>query len=141
MKENNKSGTVAMDDSLKWHFFNMYCLALSDDEFDISEKEALYSFGVEHGVTPEQINDVILTTNLSPAIPDTIEGKIDFLYDLARMAWADGKIEPEERNIIKKCVVRYGFLRENADQIVEYLIEAVKQNKTKKEIINEITEC
>jgi len=127
-----------IDDALKWHFFNLYCMALSDEEFDFSERQVLYSIGVEHGITPEQINEVILTTNIKPAIPETIEGKVECLYDLVRMAWADGKIEPEERDIIKKCVVRYGFLSENADNIVEYFINSVKDNKTKEDIVNEI---
>lgn len=136
--EENKVNTPVADDVLRWHFFNMYCLSLSDEEFDFTERRVLYEIGVEHGITPEQINEVILTANIVPAIPDTIEGKVECLYDLARMAWADGKIEPEERDIMKKCVIRYGFLPENADGIVDYFIESIKENKPKAEILHEI---
>lgn len=135
MEETKKT---VMDDALKWHFFNLYCLALSDEEFDISERKVLYSIGIEHGISPEQINELILTTNIKPAIPDTLDGKVKCLYDLVRMAWADGKIEPGERDIIRKCVIRYGFLTENADQIVDYFIKSVKENKSKEDIVNEI---
>ena len=136
--EQNKAIKPEMDDALKWHFFNLYCLALSDEQFDFSELQTLYTIGVEHGITSEQINQIVLTANISPTIPDTIEGKVECLYDLARMAWADGKIEPEEREIIKKCIIRYGFLSENSDGIVDYFIESVKENKSKTDIINEI---
>ncbi len=136
--EQNKAIKPEMDDALKWHFFNLYCLALSDEQFDFSELQTLYTIGVEHGITSEQINQIVLTANISPTIPDTIEGKVECLYDLARMAWADGKIEPEEREIIKKCIIRYGFLSENSDGIVDYFIESVKENKSKADIINEI---
>ena len=130
--------TTVMDDALKWHFFNLYCLALSDEEFDFKERQTLYSIGIERGLTPEQINEVVLTTNIAPAIPETLEGKVECLYDLVRMAWADGKIEPEEKEIIRKCVIRYGFLQENAMDIVDFLIKSVKENKSKTEILNEL---
>lgn len=130
--------TTVMDDALKWHFFNLYCLALSDEEFDLKERQTLYKIGIERGLTPEQINEVVLTTNINPAVPDTLEGKIEFLYDLVRMAWADGKIEPEEKEIIRKCVIRYGFLQENAMNIVDFLINSVKEKKSKTEILNEL---
>ena len=136
--EQNKATNSEMDDVLKWHFFNLYCLALSDEQFDFTELQTLYAIGVDHGISPEQINKVVLTANITPTVPEAIEGKVECLYDLALMAWADGKIEPEEREIIKKCVIRYGFLSENADGIVDYFIESVKENKTKTEIINEI---
>lgn len=133
-----KTSTSEIDDVLRWHFFNLYCMALSDEEFDFSERQVLHQIGVEHGISPEQINEVICTTNIKPAIPEKIEDKVACLYDLVRMAWADGKIEPEERSTIKKCVVRYGFLAENADGIVDYFINSVKNKKTKEEMVNEI---
>lgn len=137
MEKNNLSNPV-IDDVLKWHFFNLYRLALSDEEFDFTERQILYQIGVEHGITPEQINEVILTTNITPAVPDTTKGKVEGLYDLARMAWADGKIEQEERDILKKCVIRYGFMPENALGIVDYFIGSIKDNKSKSDILNEI---
>lgn len=134
-----KETTPIVDDVQKWHFFNLYCLALSDEQFDLTELHTLYSIGVEHGITPEQINQLALTANIKQTVPETVEEKIECLYDLARMAWADGKIEPEEREIIRKCVVRYGsFTSENSPDIVEYFIESVKKNKSKKDILNEI---
>ena len=136
--EQDKVTKTEMEDAMKWHFFNLYCLALSDVRYDFKELKTLYSIGVEHGITAEQINQVVLTANIKQVIPDTIEGKVECLYDLARVAWADGKIEPEEREIIKKCVISYSFLPENADGIVDYFIESIKENKSKTDIINEI---
>ena len=136
--EQNKAINPSLDDALKWHFFNLYCLALSDEQFDFTELQTLYSIGVEHGITSEQINQIVLTANIAPTIPNDINGKVECLYDLTRLAWADGKIAPEEREIIKKCVIRYGFLPDNADGIVDYFIESVKGNKSKTDIINEI---
>lgn len=136
---NEKQTTkLVMDDVTKRHFFNLYCLALSDGFLDFAELQTLYNIGIEHGITSEQINHLVLTANIAPKAPETIEEKVENLYDLTRMAWADGKIEPEEREVIKKSVIRYGFLEENATGIVDYFIESVKENKSKTDILNEI---
>lgn len=137
MDEKQKTKLV-MDDVLKRHFFDLYCLALSDGYLDFKELQTLYDIGVERGITPEQINQVVLTANITPQVPETLSEKVECLYDLNRMAWADGKIAQEERNIIKKCVIRYGFLPENAEGIVDYFIDSVKENKSKTDILNEI---
>jgi hypothetical protein len=137
MDEKQKTKLV-MDDVLKRHFFNLYCLALSDGYLDFKELQTMYDIGVEHGITPEQINQLVLTANIAPKVPEAIGEKVECLYDLTRMAWADGKIAQEERDIIKKCVIRYGFLPENAEGIVDYFIESVKSNKSKTDILNEI---
>jgi len=134
MEEEKKT----MDEVMKWHFFNLYCLALSDEEFDFTERQLLYSIGLEHGYTPEMINEVILTANIKPVVPDTLAGKVECLYDLVRLAWADGQVMPEEYELIKKCVIRYGFLPENANGIVDYFVESVKDNKSQKQILDEI---
>lgn len=127
-----------MDNVVKRHFFNLYCLALADGYLDFTELQTLYDIGIEHGITPEQINQLVLTANIAPKVPDTTAEKVECLYDLTRMAWADGKIEPEERDIIKKCIIHYGFMEENATGIVDYFIESVKENKSKTAILNEI---
>ena len=127
-----------MEDVMKRHFFNLYCLALSDGYLDFTELQTLYDIGVERGITPEQINQWVLTANITPKVPETLFEKVECLYDLTRMAWADGKIAQEERDIIKKFVIRYGFLPENATGIVDYFIESVKENKSKTDILNEI---
>lgn len=133
----NESITT-MNDAIKWHFFNLYCMALSDNEFDFTERQMLYQIGVKHGIEAEQINQFVLTANLKPSVPDSIEGKVECLYELTLMAWADGQITPEEKETIKKCVIRYGFKKENAEEIVKYFIESIKSNKSQEELINEI---
>ena len=138
MNENQTTKPV-MDDVMRRHFFDLYCLALSDGYLDFTELQTLYDIGVERGITPEQIKQWVLTANIAPEVPETLSDKVECLYDLTRMAWADGKIADEEREVIKKCVVHYGrFMDGNADGIVDYFIESIKENKTKTDILNEI---
>ena len=133
------SNNSVLNDAVKRHFFNLYCLALADGYLDFNELQTLYDIGVEYGITPEQINQLVLTADIAPKVPESISEKVGCLYDLTRMAWADGKIEPEERAVIKKCVINYGhFMEMNADSIVDYFIESLKKNKSKEDILNDI---
>lgn len=136
IEANNKVPNV--DDSLKWHFFNLYCMALSDTDFDPREAELLYKIGLEHGLNKSVIDEIVVTSGLRPVIPQTLEEKVSYLYDLARMAWADGVIEDEERIVLKKYVLRFGFEVNNADGIVDYLLDSVENGKTLEQLYNEI---
>ena len=130
--------TRNVDESLKWHFFNLYCMALSDTDFDPKEAELLYKIGLEHGLDKTTIDEIVVTSGLRPEVPATIDDKVAYLYDLARMAWADGKIEDEERHVLLKNILRFGFKDENKEQIMNYLIESVRNSKPVNEIMNEI---
>ncbi len=137
MNEIDKSnGNV--EESKKWHFFNLYCLALSDSEFDPKEKELLYKIGLEYGITEDTINNIVVTSGLSPVLPETLEDKIHYLYDLTRMAWADGIIEESEKALLRKYILLFGFHEENAESIMEYFLQNVKEGKAIEQIINEI---
>ncbi|MBQ6208184.1 MAG: hypothetical protein IJK42_00205 [Prevotella sp.] len=138
MKANQNKQANVIDDSLKWHFFNMYCMALSDTDFDPKEAELLYKIGLEHGLDKNVIDEIVVTSGLRPEIPITMEEKVSYLYDLTRMAWADGKIEGEEQLVLQKNILRFGFKDENKEQIMSYLIESVRNAKSLDQIINEI---
>lgn len=129
---------IELDDKLKWHFFNLYCMAVSDNDFDPRELQTLYSIGVERGISPETINQVVLTTGIAPAVPESLEEKVAYLYDLTRMAWADGVIEDEEKAMLKKYILRFGFKAENAEGIMKYFLAKVKEGATIENIINEL---
>ena len=136
--ESNKNKQIEIDDSLKWHFFNMYCMALSDTDFDPKEAELLYKIGLEHGLDKTIIDEIVVTSGLRPETPTTVEEKIAYLFDLTRMAWADGKIEKEERLVLLKNILRFGFKEENKEQIANYLIESVRGGKLLEQILSEI---
>ena len=113
-------------------------MALSDTDFDPREAELLYKIGLEHGLNKSVIDEIVVTSGLRPVIPQTLEEKVSYLYDLARMAWADGVIEDEERIVLKKYVLRFGFEVNNADGIVDYLLDSVENGKTLEQLYNEI---
>lgn len=123
---------------LKTHFLRLYQMAFSDDNFDVLELQMLYSFAQQRGVNEEQLNHILLHPTNDVSIPETLEKRVEYLYDLALMIWADGKETEDERNTLKKYCKRFEFLNENIEELTSYLLTSAKEGVKKEEIINDI---
>ena len=132
--ENNQ-----ITENLKAHFLRLYQMAVCDDDFSALELRMLYRCAEERGISPKNLDEILMNPiNLKSWVPQTIGEKVDYLYDLTVMIWADSKVSPNEYAALQKYVVMFGFLEENATAIVDYLIEAVKTGKNKSEILYEL---
>ncbi|GAA5092099.1 hypothetical protein GCM10023210_20540 [Chryseobacterium ginsengisoli] len=132
--ENNQ-----ITENLKAHFLRLYQMAICDDDFSALELKMLYKCAEERGISSKNLDEILLNPiNLKSLIPQTIEEKVDYLYDLTVMIWADGIVSPNEYSAMEKYVLMFGFLEENVTAIVDYLIEAVKIGKNKSEILYEL---
>ncbi len=126
-------------ENLKAHFLRLYQMAVCDDDFSALELRMLYRCAEERGISPKNLDEILMNPiNLKSWVPQTIGEKVDYLYDLTVMIWADSKVSPNEYAALQKYVVMFGFLEENATAIVDYLIEAVKTGKNKSEILYEL---
>jgi len=124
---------------LKAQFLRLYQMAMTDGDFSPLEWKLLYQFGEERNISKEELDRILLSTTGNLEIPESIENKIEYLIDFARMIWADGQVTEDEKITLKKFCKKFGFLDENIDELSTYLIESVKNGKTKIEIINELT--
>lgn len=113
-------------------------MAFSDDNFDVLEMKMLYKFAEDRGLTKEQLNDILLNPSHDSSIPESLEQRVEYLYDLAVMIWADEKVTDDEYITLKKYCKKFEFLDENIDQLAEYLLDSAKKNISKEEIIKEI---
>jgi len=132
--ENNQ-----ITENLKAHFLRLYQMAICDDDFSALELKMLYRCAEERGISSKNLDEILLNPiNLKSLVPQSIEEKIDYLYDLTVMIWADGIVSPNEYSAMQKYVLMFGFLEENVTPIVDYLIEAVRIGKNKSEILYEL---
>ncbi|PJJ64628.1 hypothetical protein [Chryseobacterium geocarposphaerae] len=132
--ENNQ-----ITENLKAHFLRLYQMAICDDDFSALELKMLYKCAEERGISSKNLDEILLNPiNLKSLVPQTIEEKVDYLYDLTVMIWTDGIVSPNEYSALQKYVLMFGFLEENVTAIVDYLIEAVKIGKNKSEILCEL---
>ena len=126
-------------ENLKAHFLRLYQMAICHDDFSTLELKMLYQCAEEKGISSKHLDDILSNPiNIKSIIPQNIEEKVDYLYDLAVMMWADGEVSPNEYSTMEKYVLMFGFLEENVKAIVNYLIEAIKIGKSKNEILYEL---
>ncbi len=123
---------------LKGHFLRLYQMAFADDNFDKLELEMLYKFASERGITKEQLDWILLNPSTETSIPKSLETRVEYLYDLAIMIWADGKVDEDEYIALKKYCKKFEFLDENIEALTDYLLESAKNGVRKDDIINSI---
>ncbi len=128
-----------MDLSLKSQFLSLYHMILADGIIDARELETLYKIGIEqYHLTQEEITAVVRDAGSSFILPTTLQGKVQFLYNLAMIALADGTVDPEEKALLNKYITRMGFEDANADGIAEFLFESIRNDKSFDEIMSMI---
>ncbi len=126
-----------MDQTKKSQFLALYRMVLADGVIDPLELETIYRIGTEsYGLTQDEITDSLQNAGTSLQLPQTIEDKVKFLFNLAEVAWADGVIEPSEKELLRKYVIHLGFEEENAHQITEFMLNAVEKGQTVEEILS-----
>lgn len=124
---------------LKSHFLRLYQMALIDDNFDVLELQMLYQFADERGIPKEELDKLFLNPiNSDLSIPSDLNTRVEYLFDLTRIIWADGQITVDEMNTLKKYCKKFEFQEENIDELANYLIDCVQKGIDKHEIINQL---
>lgn len=124
---------------LKSHFLRLYQMALTDDNFNALELQMLYHFADERGVPKEELEKLFVNpVSYEPDLPEDLNTRIEYLYDLTRIIWADEKVTVDEMNTLKKYCKKFEFLDENIDDLADYLIDCVQKGIGKQEIINQL---
>jgi hypothetical protein len=124
---------------LKSHFLRLYQMALTDDNFNALELQMLYHFADERGVPKEELEKLFVNpVSYEPDLPEDLNTRIEYLYDLTRIIWADEKVTDDEMNTLKKYCKKFEFLDENIDDLANYLIDCVQKGIGKQEIINQL---
>ncbi len=113
-------------------------MAFADDNFDVLEMQMLYKFAEEREISKEQLNEILLNPSHDSSIPASLELRIEYLYDLAVMIWADKEVTEDEYTTLKKYCKKFEFLDENITQLADYLLDAAKKSISKEEIIKSI---
>lgn len=131
--------TTQIPENFKAHFLRLYQMAICDEDFSPLELKMLYKSAEERGIPAKNLDEILLNPiNSKSLIPESIEEKVEYLYDLTVMIWADGIVSENEYSSLKKYVAMFGFVEENAKDIADYFIEAVKNGKTKNDILNDL---
>lgn len=114
-------------------------MVMADGIVEAKELETLYRIGREnYNLTAEEINKNVVSAGTSFVAPDKMEDRVSILYEMAEIAWADGKIDETEKSLLARYAIRLGFKEENAIGISDYMLQKVKDGISQKEVITEI---
>ncbi len=127
-----------MNIELQSHFLRLYQIACSDNNFDVLEMKQLYKFAEQRGVSTEHLNSILTNPVGRMEVPKSIEKRVEYLYDLAIMIWADREVTEDEYNLLKKYCETFEFLPENIIGICDYLIDCAKKEKQFQDVLNSI---
>jgi len=129
-----------MNENEKKMFLGLYQMLLADAEVHPNELEQLYLIGKEKGgVSENEIQHAIFSPNTLVSLESlNDDDRIEYLYNLARIAWADGRIDEKELEIIRDASKRLGFTEENAVEITEFLLEQAKEKKAFEQVLQTI---
>ncbi len=108
----------------KSHLNNLIALAKIDGDFHDNELTLIYKIGQKYQLKNWQIENMIISDQQSVIqIPDTHGQKMDQLYDLTRMIYADKIIEENEVVFCKKIAVKFGYKSEIIDWLTQIFLE------------------
>ena len=106
------------------HFAAIATLAAVDGAINLEEKKLLDSFAHKLNITDEEYREVMKVENKYPIDPPvSSEERLERLYDLFQMIFADSYIDDQERNLITKYAIGLGYSPKNANVIVQKSID------------------
>ena len=104
----------------KNHLKNLIALAKADGHLHQAEEKMIYKIGDKYGLKDRQIASLLRSEKkLELHVPETHDEKMDQLYDVVMMVYADGVVEDSEVEFCEELVDKFGYKKD----IVQWLIK------------------
>lgn len=101
------------------HFAAIATLAATDGAVNDKEKALLDRFAVKLDISEAEYKEVMKKSNKYPIDPpNNTERRLERLFDLFRIIYADHDIDSEERILIKKYAIGLGYSDAAADKVI-----------------------
>lgn len=101
------------------HFAAIASLAAVDGDINPQERKVIDRFAVKLDISGEEIKEVMKKKNKYPIqAPYTSEKRLERLFDLFKIIFADHKIDKEEFELIKKYALALGYSTTKAEKII-----------------------
>lgn len=102
------------------HFAAMATIAAVDGDINPKEKAVLDRFANKLNITDAEYKEVMKKSNQYPIEPQNdVEIRLERLYDLFKMIFADHDVDDEEMALLKKYAIGIGFPLKKVDRLIE----------------------
>ena len=106
------------------HFAAIVAIALSDGEINEKEESSLLRFADKLDISNEEYEYIIKNSGKHPINPPyTKEERLQRIYDLFKIIYADHYIDAIEEKLILKYAIGLGFTTEKAKIIIQKSIQ------------------
>ena len=110
------------------HFASIVRVALSDDFISKEEKAFLDRLAQKLDISKESYANILKDYKSHPINPPvTLEKRIERLYDLARMVYADHIKDTHEVSMLSKMTIGLGFQTETVSKVVQRALKLVSK--------------
>jgi len=110
----------------KDHFAAIVRVAMSDRVINHAEKNFLDRLAIQLNITPEDYKSILKDYDSHPINPPlSYDLRLERLYDLARMVWADHIEGDNQVVLLEKLCVGLGFHPENVKYIADKALTLV----------------
>src|SRR5882672_744439 len=111
----------------KNHIKNLLALAKADGEVHEKEQKMLLKIGLKYGLKDRQVRSLMDSHEAFEVnVPDNHYDKMNVLYDLMLMVYADGVVEKREIAFCEGVVKKFGMKKE----VVRWLLSEVFEKGT-----------
>lgn len=104
----------------KGHFSSIVRVALSDGELTVEERAFLDKLAVRLEISQSEYEEILENPSKYPINPPHLHvQRLDRLYDLSRMVYADHVLGPKQKAILTRFALALGFTPSNVTFIVD----------------------
>lgn len=120
------------------YFIHLIRISISDGTINLSETKLLNELGKELGFTADEIRNLIETTGKSDYVaPFELSKRYEQVYNIVKMALADGKINKNELKLASNFAEKSGFKESEIPKLLVHLIGGIKDGKTKEVLFDD----
>lgn len=113
----------------KGHFSAIVRVALSDGQLTPEEKEFLDKLAIRLEISDEEYHEILENPSKYPVNPPVLHiQRLERLYDLARMVYADHVLGPKQKQILTRFSLALGFTPSNVGFIVDKALSLLVLN-------------
>ena len=124
----------------KGHFSSIVRVAISDGDLSKEEKDFLDKLAVRLEISSAEYEEILENPTKYPINPPySYAHRLERLYDLSRMVYADQVLGPKQKEILTKFALALGFTPGNVPYIVDKALSLLVMNVDLDTFVYEMT--
>ena len=119
------------------HFAAIVRIALADGKITKEEQAFINRTAVNLEIDEDEVSSIIENIDDYPLKPPTLQRtRLERLYDLSRMVYADNIADEAEKKLMHRLVISLGFDEDQVDKIIEKSFQEILKGTDEDDFIS-----